>query len=103
MKKQSAANSSEKLKQLFEILALLRNSNEVAQFFTDLCTPSELEDMADRWAIVSLLKAGIPYREIHAETGVSTTTIGRVARSLEYGSGGYHLIYQRINKGSKQK
>ncbi|MEQ4575448.1 MAG: YerC/YecD family TrpR-related protein [Gammaproteobacteria bacterium] len=55
----------------------------------DLCTPAELEAMADRWRVVPLLVQGVPYREIHDLTGVSVTTIGRVARTLEHGTGGY--------------
>ena len=47
--------------------------------------------MADRWAVVECLQQGLPYREIHRLTGVSVTTIGRVARYLATGSGGYAL------------
>ena len=67
-------------------------------FFTDLCTPAELEAMADRWQVVPLLHQGIPYRTIHEKTGVSVTTITRVARCLTLGSGGYNLIYDRQEK-----
>ena len=45
--------------------------------------------MADRWAVVECLRRGLPYREIHRQTGVSVTTIGRVARYLAQGNGGY--------------
>nr|WP_284347006.1 Trp family transcriptional regulator [Xanthomonas oryzae] len=51
-------------------------------FLRDLCTPAELEAMADRWRVVPLLVKGVPYREIHELTQVSVTTIGRVARTL---------------------
>jgi hypothetical protein len=54
--------------------------------------------MADRWAVVDFLKRGLPYREIHRLTGVSVTTIGRVARFLEGGNGGYALAAQRLGK-----
>src|SRR5258706_13211431 len=63
------------------ILAL-RSVDECRSFFRDLCTPAELQAMADRWAVVELLERGLPYREIHKQTGVSVTTIGRVARTL---------------------
>ena len=65
-------------------------------FLRDLCTPAELEAMADRWRVVPLLRKGVPYREIHDLTGVSVTTIGRVARSLEHGAGGYAVAIERI-------
>jgi len=66
----------------------LRSVEECRSFFRDLCTPAELQAMADRWAVVELLERGLPYREIHRQTGVSVTTIGRVARYLTSGNGG---------------
>ncbi|WP_147652068.1 YerC/YecD family TrpR-related protein [Vulcaniibacterium gelatinicum] len=70
-------------------LATLTDPAEVRAFLEDLCTPAELEAMSDRWKVVPLLLQGVPYREIHDRTLVSVTTIGRVARSLERGAGGY--------------
>ncbi len=58
-------------------------------FLRDLCTPSELEALTDRWRVVPYILKGLPYREIHERTAVSITTIGRVARFLSQGSGGY--------------
>ena len=74
---------------LAKALAALDQPAEVAAFLRDLCTPAELEAMADRWRVVPLLLERVPYREIHERTGVSVTTIGRVARRLEHGAGGY--------------
>ena len=76
-------------------ISLLKSPDEAAAFFTDLCTPAELEAMADRWQVVPLLRKGLPYRTIHEQTGVSVTTITRVARCLTLGSGGYDLIFNR--------
>ena len=73
----------------------LRGSDEVRAFLEDLCTPAELEAMTDRWRVVPLLQEGIPYREIHERTQVSVTTIGRVARTLDRGAGGYDLAVRR--------
>jgi DNA invertase Pin-like site-specific DNA recombinase len=58
----------------------------------------ELQAMTDRWAVVDWLKRGVPYREIHRATGVSVTTIGRVARFLANGNGGYVLAAQRLEE-----
>ncbi len=58
-------------------------------FLRDLCTPAELEALTDRWEVVPYIIDGMPYREIHAHTAVSITTIGRVARFLNDGNGGY--------------
>jgi TrpR-related protein YerC/YecD len=81
---------------LFNAVAALRSTEECRAFFKDLCTPAELQAMADRWAVVDWLKRGLPYREIHRLTGVSVTTIGRVARFLAAGNGGYALIAKRV-------
>ena len=69
--------------------AALSSPEQVTAFLRDLCTPAELEALSDRWKVVPLLQQGVPYREIHELTGVSVTTTGRVARSLEHGHGGY--------------
>jgi len=74
---------------LARALAALKTQADAQAFLQDLCTPAELEAMSDRWRVVPLLLKGVPYREIHDLTQVSVTTIGRVARTLEYGAGGY--------------
>ena len=85
-------------RQLYTAIAALRDAEEVRAFFRDLCTPAELQAMADRWAVVDYLARRMPYREIHSLTGVSVTTIGRVARCLAAGHGGYGLVAQRLGK-----
>lgn len=52
--------------------------------------------MADRWAVVPELAEGRAYRDIHDRTGVSVTTVGRVARCLASGAGGYRLAAERL-------
>ena len=89
----SDANAS--FRALARALAGLERVDEVAAFLRDLCTPAELEAMADRWRVVPLLLQGLPYREIHERTLVSVTTIGRVARTLEHGAGGYAAAVKR--------
>ncbi|MBA2656276.1 MAG: helix-turn-helix domain-containing protein [Tatlockia sp.] len=84
--------------QLMQAISLLKNEQEALAFFTDLCTPAELEAMADRWVVVPLLRQGISYRVIQEQTGVSVTTITRVARCLSMGSGGYTLIADRLEQ-----
>jgi TrpR-related protein YerC/YecD len=83
---------------LAEALLTLRSVEECRAFLRDLCTPAELQAMADRWAVVRDLERGLPYREIHDHTGVSVTTIGRVARYLNSGAGGYSKALQRQRK-----
>lgn len=74
---------------LANALLRLNTAAQVRAFLEDLCTPAELEAMSDRWKVVPLVAEGVPYREIHDRTLVSVTTIGRVARTLERGAGGY--------------
>ena len=88
-------SASGPLQALSEALAALGQAQEVLAFLEDLCTPAELEAMSDRWRVVPLLLKGVPYREIHDLTQVSVTTIGRVARTLERGAGGYAAAVQR--------
>jgi len=76
-------------------LSRLSQPADVRAFLEDLCTPAELEAMSERWKVVPLLLEGLPYREIHERTRVSVTTIGRVARTLEHGKGGYALAVRQ--------
>ena len=75
--------------ELAATLAGLTDAAEVDAFLDDLCTPAEVEALADRWSVVPLLVDGTPYRRIHELTGVSVTTVGRIARCLDGGAGGY--------------
>jgi TrpR-related protein YerC/YecD len=77
-------------------IAALKTPEECRNFLRDLCTPAEIQAMADRWAVVDPLKKSLPYREIHRLTGVSVTTIGRVARFIAAGNGGYDTVSRRL-------
>lgn len=79
---------------LVAIIARLDTAAEVDAFLDDLCTPAEIEALADRWSVVPLLDEGMPYRQIHDTTGVSVTTVGRIARCLEGGAGGYRAALE---------
>jgi len=76
----------------------MESVEECRNLLKDLCTPAELQALVDRWQAVELLEQGIPYRKIHDQTGVSVTTIGRVARFLTDGFGGYATAIKRIQK-----
>ncbi|GAA5162742.1 YerC/YecD family TrpR-related protein [Ornithinimicrobium tianjinense] len=80
---------------LVGVLAALDDPAQVDAFLQDLCTPAEIEALADRWSVVPLLVAGLSYRQIHEVTGVSVTTVGRIARHLESGAGGYRAALAR--------
>jgi TrpR-related protein YerC/YecD len=82
---------------LFEAIISLRTAAECRNFFKDLCTPAELQALVDRWQVVEFLEQGLPYRKISELTGVSVTTIGRVARFLSDGYGGYQTAIDRTS------
>ncbi len=80
---------------LFDALLGLATRDEAASFLRDLCTLGELRDLAQRWAVVRLLDAGLHYSEISRRTGASTATITRIASWLNHGAGGYRLALDR--------
>jgi TrpR-related protein YerC/YecD len=105
MKQRAPLDDAEKqlsLELLAAAFASLRSPDDVLAFLEDLCTPAELEAMADRWRVVPYLRDRVPYREIHEETKVSVTTIGRVARTLEQGAGGYRIAIKRAARAPRK-
>ncbi|MCF6220616.1 MAG: YerC/YecD family TrpR-related protein [Robiginitomaculum sp.] len=87
-------------KQLAEALFAAKDAAELERFLVDLCTPAELRALSERWHVAILLDKGeLSYRDINAQTGVSTTTIGRVARFLnEEPHQGYRAILDRTQE-----
>ena len=77
-------NGNDIRKELAIALSSIKSAQEMEKFLVDLCTPAELRALSERWHVAKLLDEGEQsYREINALTGVSTTTIGRVARFLK--------------------
>ncbi|MDR1365359.1 MAG: trp operon repressor [Holosporales bacterium] len=89
---------------LFEAIAILENADEAKRFFTDLCTPREIELFKERYAVCQLLYSGaFSYRAISKMTGASTTTILRVAKFLnDEPYKGYISILEKIQKGGEK-
>ena len=85
-------------KDLAKALTSVKSTEEMERFLVDLCTPAELRALAERWHVAQMLDAGEQsYREINALTGVSTTTIGRVARFLkDEPHQGYRTVLDRM-------
>jgi TrpR-related protein YerC/YecD len=92
----SARKQREAETALARAFVALDSAAEARAFLEDLCTPAELQALADRWQVVQLLQTGLPYRRIYEKTGVSVTTIGRVARCLAAGSGGYRAALREL-------
>ena len=83
---------------LFKAILTLETVEECYSFFEDACTIKEIIEIAQRLRVAKLLKEGISYNIISAQTGVSTATISRVSKCLEYGAGGYNLVIGRTEE-----
>jgi TrpR-related protein YerC/YecD len=81
---------------LIDALVQLDSRDDAERFLRDLCTLGELRDMAQRWAVVRLLDAGMHYAQISRRTGASTATITRIASWLNHGEGGYRRMLDRL-------
>ena len=92
------AINAEDVSALCEALLSVTTTDEVRRFLRDLTTPGELQALAERWRVARLLDAGeLSYRDISSETGVSTTTVTRVARFLsQEDHQGYRLVLDRM-------
>ena len=87
----------------FEAILLLENEEECYRFFEDICTVSELQDIAQRLAVAKMLKGNYTYADIAEKTGASTATISRVKKSLHYGADGYKLIFHKLATKKQDK
>lgn len=86
----------QQLDDLFEAILSLETKEECYSFFEDLCTVLELKSISQRFEVAKMLTNHYVYSDIVAETGASTATISRVNRSLNYGAGGYGLVFKRL-------
>lgn len=78
-----------KLKKLAKTLISIEKESDMQNFLRDLCTIEELDEISNRWEAVGLLDKGIPYREVASKTGMSTTTVTRIAHWMKHGEDGY--------------
>ena len=90
---------SASMDRLFTSILNLKSKEECYAYFEDLCTIKELQDMAQRLDTAILLDQGMSYQKIAREVGVSTATIGRVSKCLNYGAGGYRTAIERLGEG----
>ena len=81
---------------LYETIAQLKDAEECRRFFEDLCAPSELRSIEQRYDVGVLLDSGMVYTDILERTGASSATISRVNRSRSYGTGAYEKIFARM-------
>ena len=88
---------TQEVEDLFEAILALENKEECFSFFDDLCTTNELLSFAQRFQVARMLEEKCTYQEIAEKSGASTATISRVKRSMDDGSGGYKMIFDRLN------
>ena len=88
----------QKVNELFRAIMSLETLEEHYRFFEDLCTVKEIQAMAQRFRVAQLLSEGCTYEEIVQETGMSSATISRIKRFLDYGADGYHMAIDRLDE-----
>ena len=92
---------TEAVDHLFDAVLSLQSKEECYDFFEDLCTIKELQDMAQRFDVALKLSDGFNYNQVSAATGASSATISRVNKCLMYGNNGYNTIIERL-KGEEK-
>ncbi|MDD5799878.1 MAG: YerC/YecD family TrpR-related protein [Coriobacteriales bacterium] len=85
-------------RKLLDALCALRTPEESAAFLVDLCTTREIEDLAQRLEVASLLDGGTSYVQVSKLTGASSTTVSRVSKCLNGPEGGYRLVLDRLRQ-----
>lgn len=89
---------SPSMDRLFQTILNLQNIDECYAYFEDLCTIKELNDMSQRLDAAVLLADGLSYQKIMEQVAISTATIGRVSRCLNYGTGGYRSAIEKLKE-----
>ena len=84
------------VEQLVEAIGCLETADDVRAFLTDLCTPREICDFAQRLQVARYLDEGEPYVEVQARTGASSTTVSRVSKALNGEWGGYRNVLVKL-------
>ena len=88
---------------LFKTIAQLKSEEEVRIFFEDLCTCKEILQMGQRLVSACLLLDGKTYAHIISKTDISSATLSRISRCIQYGSGGYSKILVDMRKSEEEE
>jgi TrpR-related protein YerC/YecD len=94
---------TKKNRQLIKAILMLKNNDEVKRFLRDLMTKSEIKEFTNRLEAASLLSKDVQYNAIMESTGLSSTTIARIAKWLNGSLGGYRLILNRLGHHNSSK
>ena len=85
-------DKQEKISALYHVIASLENEEQVSDLFEDLCTQKEIEKMAERIHAAKLLLEGNTYNQVIAQSDISSATLSRVSRCVQYGKGYSKLL-----------
>lgn len=89
---------TQEVDELFKAITKLESVDECYKFFEDACTINEILGMAQRLKAAKMLIGGANYNDISAATGMSSATISRVNKCIEYGNGGYKIVLDRLQE-----
>ncbi len=92
---------NETIDALFDAILSLETREECYDFFEDLCTVKEISDMAQRLEAAKLLLDGSTYEQIVKTVEISTATISRINRCIQYGTGGYRQTIEKVREKQK--
>ena len=80
--------------ELYRLIAAIDNPEDIRALFDDLCTPKEIENMAERVFAAKLLMEGNTYNQVMAQSDISSATLSRVSRCVQFGKGYSRLLKQ---------
>lgn len=92
------SDKQERIEQLFRLIASIDNAEDCRALFDDLCTVKEIENMAERCHAAKLLLEGNTYNQVMAQADISSATLSRVSRCVQYGRG-----YSRLLKPDSER
>ena len=81
-----------KIEELYQLIAGIQDPEQIRALFDDLCTRKEIENMAERVYAARLLMEGKTYNQVIAQANISSATLSRVSRCVQYGQGYSKLL-----------
>ena len=91
-----AAQNPQRLQALYELIAEIQDPRDIEALLEDLCTRKEVENMAERIYAARLLMEGKTYSQVMAQSSISSATLSRVSRCVQYGSGYSRLLHTQV-------
>ena len=91
----SQTDKQERMQSLFQLIAEIDDPEDIRALFAVLCTAKEVENMAERCYAAKLLLEGNTYNQVMAQADISSATLSRVSRCVQYGSGYARLLKRK--------